>query len=144
LSEADILKAVGRVNPFAGVATVRQWRFDRTNGQWAVNNQLYDGAPRARIQKGNGEIWILQNNSGGWMHPVHVHFEEFRVLYRANGQKPGLNSVQGGREDTLSLGPGERAVVFLRFRDFVGKYVMHCHNTVHEDHAMMVRWDIVE
>jgi FtsP/CotA-like multicopper oxidase with cupredoxin domain len=32
--------------------------------------------------------------------------------------------------------------VFLRFRDFTGKYPMHCHNLVHEDHAMMVRWDI--
>jgi hypothetical protein len=21
--------------------------------------------------------------------------------------------------------------------------VMHCHNVVHEDHAMMIRWDIV-
>jgi FtsP/CotA-like multicopper oxidase with cupredoxin domain len=31
----------------------------------------------------------------------------------------------------------------LRFSDFVGKYIMHCHNTVHEDHAMMVRWDVV-
>jgi hypothetical protein len=28
--------------------------------------------------------------------------------------------------------------------DFLGKYVMHCHNVVHEDHAMMIRWDIVE
>jgi hypothetical protein len=21
---------------------------------------------------------------------------------------------------------------------------MHCHNVVHEDHAMMIRWDVVE
>jgi FtsP/CotA-like multicopper oxidase with cupredoxin domain len=34
--------------------------------------------------------------------------------------------------------------VFLRFRDFTGKYVMHCHNTIHEDHAMMLRYDILE
>jgi FtsP/CotA-like multicopper oxidase with cupredoxin domain len=30
----------------------------------------------------------------------------------------------------------------MRFRDFHGKYVMHCHNVIHEDHAMMVRWDV--
>jgi hypothetical protein len=24
-----------------------------------------------------------------------------------------------------------------------GRYVMHCHNTVHEDHAMMATWNIV-
>ena len=33
---------------------------------------------------------------------------------------------------------------FGRWRDFLGKYVMHCHNVVHEDHGMMIRWDIVE
>jgi FtsP/CotA-like multicopper oxidase with cupredoxin domain len=31
---------------------------------------------------------------------------------------------------------------FFRFRDFVGRYAMHCHNTIHEDHSMMLRWDI--
>ena len=33
--------------------------------------------------------------------------------------------------------------IYMKFRDWLGKYVMHCHNVVHEDHAMMVRWDIV-
>jgi hypothetical protein len=28
-----------------------------------------------------------------------------------------------------------------RARDFLGDYVMHCHNTTHEDHAMLMRWD---
>jgi len=32
--------------------------------------------------------------------------------------------------------------VFFRFRDMKGRYVMHCHNVVHEDHAMMIRFDI--
>jgi FtsP/CotA-like multicopper oxidase with cupredoxin domain len=38
----------------------------------------------------------------------------------------------------------------MRFRDMghtnepaYNRYVMHCHNVVHEDHAMMIRWDIV-
>ncbi|MNR39537.1 hypothetical protein D3C85_1577530 [compost metagenome] len=34
--------------------------------------------------------------------------------------------------------------MLLHFRDYVGKYVMHCHNLIHEDHAMMARWDIVD
>ena len=51
-----------------------------------------------------------------------------------------------GRKDVFVLQPGDGigtvTRVFLRFRDFEGKYVMHCHNLVHEDHAMMLRWDI--
>jgi len=39
---------------------------------------------------------------------------------------------------------GELNSVFFRFRDFAGRYPMHCHNTLHEDHAMMMRWDIDE
>jgi len=31
----------------------------------------------------------------------------------------------------------------VKFRDYTGPYVMHCHNVVHEDHAMMVRFDLV-
>jgi FtsP/CotA-like multicopper oxidase with cupredoxin domain len=33
--------------------------------------------------------------------------------------------------------------LYIRFRDWTGRYVMHCHNTIHEDHAMMVRIDVV-
>ena len=30
----------------------------------------------------------------------------------------------------------------IRFREFLGSYMEHCHNTQHEDHAMLLRWDI--
>jgi FtsP/CotA-like multicopper oxidase with cupredoxin domain len=36
----------------------------------------------------------------------------------------------------------DRDELFFRFRDFHGKYPMHCHNLVHEDHAMMIMWEI--
>ena len=32
----------------------------------------------------------------------------------------------------------------MKFRDFVGRYLIHCHNMNHEDDFMMVRWDIVD
>ena len=40
-------------------------------------------------------------------------------------------------------GHGENIKIFRRFRDFVGRYPTHCHNVVHEDHAMMFMWKIV-
>ncbi|MFN2408195.1 MAG: multicopper oxidase domain-containing protein [Pyrinomonadaceae bacterium] len=42
----------------------------------------------------------------------------------------------------VRLGEGDKVRLFFRFRDFVGRYPMHCHNTIHEDHAMMLRFDI--
>jgi hypothetical protein len=32
----------------------------------------------------------------------------------------------------------------MQFRDFLGRYLIHCHNMNHEDDFMMVRWDIVQ
>jgi hypothetical protein len=32
--------------------------------------------------------------------------------------------------------------IALRFREFAGTFMEHCHNTQHEDHAMLLRWDI--
>jgi FtsP/CotA-like multicopper oxidase with cupredoxin domain len=82
------------------------------------------------------------NGGGGWEHPIHIHFEEFQTL-SINGRAPAQSPlVQTGRKDVLRLEADNTAVVFFRFRDFTGKYPMHCHNTVHEDHAMMLRWDL--
>jgi len=30
----------------------------------------------------------------------------------------------------------------MQFRDWGGMFMEHCHNTVHEDNAMLVRWEI--
>jgi hypothetical protein len=32
----------------------------------------------------------------------------------------------------------------MQFRDYVGRYLIHCHNMAHEDAFMMVRWDITD
>jgi hypothetical protein len=49
----------------------------------------------------------------------------------------------GLRRDVAILFPNTEMKVFMRWKDFLGRYVMHCHNVVHEDHSMMIRWDIV-
>jgi FtsP/CotA-like multicopper oxidase with cupredoxin domain len=134
------LRALPPVNMSEVVAT-RTWRFERTNGAWAINGQFFDtNVIRANPRRGTAEIWVLQNNSGGWSHPIHIHFEEFQILSR-NGAPPPPHEV--ARKDVVILGPNETVRLFLRFRDFTGRYPMHCHNLVHEDHRMMLRWDIV-
>jgi hypothetical protein len=30
----------------------------------------------------------------------------------------------------------------MQFRDWGGMFMEHCHNTVHEDNAMLIRWEI--
>ena len=125
----------------AEVVTERTFVFDRTNGGWSVNGRPFDEhVISASPRQGTAEIWNIVNNSGGWMHPVHIHFEEHQILSR-NGKLPPADEI--AREDVIWLGHGETVKVFRRFRDFLGRYPTHCHNVVHEDHSMMFMWKIV-
>ena len=126
---------------FAEVVANRRFEFDKQNEVWTINNKLFDvDQPMAKPKRGTAEIWTLKGK-GSWHHPVHIHFEEGRILSR-NGVPPLPH--ESGRKDVYVLKPDEEVRVFIRFRDFLGKYMMHCHNLVHEDHAMMLRYDIVD
>ncbi|NNG23561.1 multicopper oxidase family protein [Telluria aromaticivorans] len=118
----------------------RVWEFDRGNGGWTVNGKLFNVKQvAAKPRLGTQELWILRGK-GNWSHPIHIHFEEGRILSR-NGKAPPIH--ERGRKDVYVIGPGEELRLVMKFRDYTGKYMMHCHNLTHEDHAMMVRWDIV-
>ncbi len=134
-----------RPMPVMDLATAQQnqrtFVFNRTDGAWAINGQFFNGnAPAFTVTQGVPQIWTLKNGGGGWVHPIHIHLEEFRILQR-NGGLPAPEDM--GRHDVVLLEEGEEVKIYIRFRTFTGKYVMHCHNTLHEDHAMMVRFDIV-
>ncbi|MCY1278482.1 Cell division protein FtsP [compost metagenome] len=125
-------------------ARVRRWEFGRKGGLWTVNDRIFNVQQvSAEVRQGSCEIWELVSPSGGWHHPVHIHFEEGRILSKVvDGKSVPVPAHERGRKDVFVLGENSSMRVFLRFRDFVGKYVMHCHNMIHEDHMMMVRWDI--
>jgi FtsP/CotA-like multicopper oxidase with cupredoxin domain len=130
ISAADIRDAVRRT-----------WRFDRNGGAWTVNGNLFDPTRvDARVVQGRPEIWTI-STSGGWWHPIHFHVEEGRIL-SVNGGEEGDTALLG-RKDVFPLHGGYEMEVFVKFRDWIGKYPMHCHNSSHEDHAMMVRFDVV-
>ena len=117
----------------------RQFKFDRRNGQWVINDKLFScDDVRFRVKRNTAEQWDLEGGFD-WSHPVHIHFEEHQIISR-NRNTP--TAIERGRKDVVRLGEGDDVSLFFRFRDFVGRYPMHCHNTIHEDHAMMLRFDI--
>jgi FtsP/CotA-like multicopper oxidase with cupredoxin domain len=121
---------------------VRTFKFDRLNGQWSVNGQFMDCTQfRFAVQQNSVEQWLLTNLTGDWTHPVHIHLEEHQILSR-NRMPPPL-AIERSRKDVTELHPNERVQLFFRFRDWLGKYPIHCHNVVHEDHAMMALWHVV-
>jgi FtsP/CotA-like multicopper oxidase with cupredoxin domain len=124
---------------------VRRFNFERSGGMWAINGRFFNVfEPTITPAQGSMEIWELFNLDNGWQHPIHIHFEEGRILSKTvNGVPVPIPPHERGRKDVYVVGENMSMRILLRFRDFRGKYMMHCHNLTHEDHAMMLRWDIV-
>jgi len=136
----DFMRALPPVN-LNEVVAEREWVFDHDMGLWTVNHDFFDPTKiDASPQQGTAEIWTFRNAGSSWAHPVHVHFEEFQVL-EWNGRPP--TGVLRSRKDVAMLGPNDVCKAFYRFDDFLGRFPIHCHNNVHEDNAMMKRFDIV-
>ncbi len=134
-----VLRSLAPINTAEAVVN-RTFSFDKRNGAWVVNGAIFDaGTPAFTVKRGTAEIWTL-NGGWGWAHPIHIHMDEGRIISR-NGAAPPPE--ESGRKDVYVLYPNDTVQVFIRFRDFLGKYMMHCHNAVHEDHAMMLRFDVV-
>lgn len=87
------------------------------------------------------EIWTIRNGGSGmgmgmmnFSHSFHVHDVQFSVL-SINGKEP--HPLYRGPKDTVLLWPGDKIEIALRFRDYTGIYMYHCHLLEHEDRGMM-------
>jgi FtsP/CotA-like multicopper oxidase with cupredoxin domain len=133
--------------PFTGLTRRKFILSSNENGsteeRWMINGTPFNPLiPLARVPKGSAELWTF-SNEGNWIHPLHIHQEEHRVVSRDGARAPTAGHPEdSGREDTISLAPGEQVVIYRQFRTFTGEYVSHCHNLSHEDHAMMFGWTI--
>jgi spore coat protein A, manganese oxidase len=126
----------------------RTFRFERSNNQWLINNKAWNpNRVDANPEPGDIEIWELVNPGGGWIHPVHIHLVEAQILSR-NGR--GAFDYEQGWKDVFSVRESETVRVIMQFESRnvehprKGRYMMHCHNLVHEDHDMMTQFEIGE
>ncbi len=142
-TQEELDTALHRTFEFERQATDdKPWVIETDGGKgFGMDPRRLSAAPSKN--SGGLEIWRLLN-SGNWSHPIHIHFEE-GIILRRNGFAPP-EWEKWARKDVYRLGPqpdsGDIVEIALRFREFAGTYMEHCHNTQHEDHAMLLRWDI--
>ncbi len=120
-----------------------------TTEVWRINNG-------GNISSGN------RNNGGGMMgngrgmgnmmqmpHPVHIHQLQFNIVNRNsdkvdrnlwNAVKDGF--IDDGPQDIVYVLPGMYIDLVMRFEDFQGLFLYHCHNLEHEDMGMMRNFKI--
>jgi FtsP/CotA-like multicopper oxidase with cupredoxin domain len=145
---SQVAERLGFVSPISQAdldrAVRRTFELERTNGAWAINDRFFDpDRPLFTAQANTPQIYRIINKSGGWWHPLHIHLDFMRVLTR-NGRMPPMSErASNAKKDTIVLRDNEEVEVFIRFRDYPGRYVLHCHNIEHEDLAMMARFDVV-
>jgi FtsP/CotA-like multicopper oxidase with cupredoxin domain len=108
----------------------------------SVNGQASHSMNANRVsmvypKAGEIEHWTYINEGGGWDHPIHLHFEEGITMNRGSGVLPATERLV--RKDVWRLRPAGQVQFQIQFGEYGGSYVNHCHNTVHEDFALLMR-----
>jgi bilirubin oxidase len=100
--------------------------------QGMINGRMMD-MHRVDVQTrlGATEIWQVENLVG-MDHPFHLHGFQFQVIDR-NGVPEPFRSW----EDVVNVPKHETARFIVRYENFAGKWMFHCHILDHEDHGMM-------
>ena len=123
--------------PLEAPIVTRRFKFDRSGGLWTINGRpITCDEVRFTMKRNSTERWIYET-SGGWSHPIHQHFVEGRITKR-NGVSIVAGSQEFSRKDVVWLGENDEVEYILKATDYRGVYPFHCHNVVHEDHAMML------
>lgn len=94
------------------------------NGREFDANRI-DAAPRL----GTVEEWVYVNDTT-MDHPMHLHTNSFQIV----GED---GAPEAAWRDVVLVKAGRRARFRVRFDDFAGKTVQHCHILDHEDQGMM-------
>jgi spore coat protein A len=142
--------------PTIGPYVRRQFRVGRVAGEWLIGKTTWrevEGSDFTKVMAslaiGDVEIWEISNHAEGWNHPVHIHLTDFRIIKRTGGDAGGVLPHEQGPKDVMYVGEGETVHVLLKFPRPAndpavkgGRYMVHCHNFVHEDHDMMGQFSV--
>jgi spore coat protein A len=112
---------------------------------------------------GQYEIWQLINLTRD-THPIHIHLDPFQILSRrpiryqipeggtedfaltaavvverdpADALEHAIDANERGLKDTVRVNPNEIVELAVRFTNYSGRYMYHCHILEHEDRDMM-------
>ncbi|NMO52663.1 multicopper oxidase domain-containing protein [Actinoplanes sp. TBRC 11911] len=131
----------------------RKATVERKNGIWTVNGETWEDVEASGFQRVlsnpkpyDVELWTLENKSGGWFHPFHIHLIDGQIISRNTTKDGKAHPWEGGGKDVFYLGENETVQALMQFTtgdgNDGGRYMTHCHNLVHEDDDMMIQFAV--
>ncbi len=109
--------------------------------------------PLLQPRLGSIEEWKFLNNNND-EHPIHIHVNDFQVTYYLDPTRgietgPEMWAVDNANVPAPVLGPEESVIqqgalsLRMKFDDFTGLFVMHCHRLNHEDNGLMMMVNVI-
>jgi suppressor of ftsI len=115
-----------------------------TGFEFLVNDTLYDEmSVPTNVQLNGEEEWTIKNTTGS-IHPFHIHVNSFQLVAINGVEEPGeiWDTFYVPPKSSTETGDYGSITVRLRFKEFTGKSVHHCHFLSHEDTGMMQNFTI--
>lgn len=114
--------------------------------QYYVNGQAFEpGRLDFFAQPGEAVEYLLVNGNHN-VHPFHIHVNRFQVKEMGSelvGQYPVLEALLDYDDgntwrDTVVVPPNGRARIWVKYKQYTGKTVFHCHFLAHEGMHLLV------
>jgi multicopper oxidase len=118
---------LGPANPDVSLSAVLGGEMAQYN--WMINGAPYSKTKPLQIRQGQRALLTFNNTTTMW-HPMHLHGHTFQVI-KADGSP-------GARKDTIVTLPKQKVSAVL-VADNPGIWMLHCHNTYHQEAGMMTR-----
>lgn len=111
------------------------------NTKYTIDGKPFDPKNIRKLQLGGVQDWKL--SSGLADHPFHIHVNHFQLLgIIKNGVLKKFDKPIW--KDTYFVKRGEVTLMRTVYKNFTGKFVIHCHILDHEDQGMMQSVEILE
>jgi FtsP/CotA-like multicopper oxidase with cupredoxin domain len=97
------------------------------NYDWVINGRPFSHSQPLTVRQGQKATLTFSNMSMMW-HPMHLHGHTFQVV------KP--DGTGGACKDTVGVLPMQKLAARM-VADNPGIWMLHCHNTYHQEAGMM-------
>ena len=120
---------------------------------YAFAGTAFPNVPLIQPRLGSVEEWKFVNNNND-EHPIHIHVNDFQVTYYFDPTTgletgPEMWGVDNANVPAPAIGAEEAVVqpgaltLRMKFDDFIGLFVMHCHRLNHEDNGLMALVNVI-